>query len=1206
MSKPFVHLHVHSHYSLLDGLGKPEKAIAAAAKQGSPAIALTDHGVMHGCVEFYKACQKNKIKPIIGCEVYMAFNRLTDKRHQIDNKRYHLTLLAETQQGYENLLKMTTTAHLEGYYYKPRIDWELLEKHSEGLIALSGCLQGELPEAILNQDENKIKELIERFLKVFGKDHFFLEMQDHPRIPSQKVVNEKLKDLSKEHNIPLVATSDCHYVKPTDNEAQDIMLCIQTARNLDDAGRLSMMNSDYSLRTPEQMWASFGDTPEALENTIKIAERCNVNFEFGKYLIPVFPTPDNKDSGIYLRELCFKGLIKKYKLEVSLDDLLNDKFEAEKVILEIDSGQKITIQDLVDRLNYELKIISNMGFIGYFLIVWDFVKWAKDNGIVVGPGRGSAAGAIVAYTLDITEIDPLRYNLLFERFLNPARVSMPDIDLDFDDNRRDEVIDYVADKYGRDQVAQICTFGTLAARAAVKDVGRVLGVPFVEMNEFGKLIPERPGTKLKEALQIAPELVDAVESSEIFKQVMDNALKLEGAVRHVSVHACGVVIAPESLTKYTALQHPPKDDKGIITQYEAKSLESLGLLKMDFLGLKNLTILQTTLKIIEQTKGVKINRQKIPIDDKKAYALLSRGETTGVFQLESAGMKRYLKELKPTEFEDIIAMVSLYRPGPMEWIPDYIKGKHGKKEVIYSHPSLESILKTTYGIAIYQEQILKIAQEFSGFSLGEADILRRAIGKKIIAELESQKEKFIKGAEEKGYKKELAVMIFEKVIEPFAGYGFNKSHAACYALIAYQTAYLKAHYPTQFMTALMCSDASNTDRIVIEIEEASKMGIQVLPPDINESLANFTYVEDGKIRFGLSAIKGLGKASVNHVITAKEEGGKFESIEDFVKRVPAKILNKKTIEALAFCGAMDAFGERNQIGLNYEHLSDFGKKAVKSQHIGQAGLFDGMDDEAIKDNLELPKVKPATPGEKLKWEKDYLGLYVSSHPLAGLKKFFKTKVVPIHLLSSKSIGKPIKVGGIVQSFRKLTTKKGDMMAILQIEDPFGKVEAILFPKSYQKYVEEIELDKILIINGFLEKRMGDLQIVINEAEALTIEKLQIRAKKLKLWTENERIESSSRNKVEEKEINQAEKVLHVKESEVKELGDAAQEIETYSVMINKKVDKQFFLDLKALLEKHPGDQRVELIIGEKILPVPIKIKITADLKLAVDDLIQST
>jgi DNA polymerase-3 subunit alpha len=1190
MSKiPFAHLHLHTFYSLLDGLSPPEEYVKKAAEQGCTGIAITDHGVMHGCIEFYKACKKHNIRPILGCELYIAFNKLTDKRHQIDNKRTHVTLLAETQEGYENLLKMTTIAHLEGFYYKPRVDWDLLQKHSKGIIALSGCMHGDIPGAILNGNEDHAKEMIERFISVFGKNNFFLELQYHPELPQQQTVNNKLIEYGKKFDIPLVVTSDIHYVNPEDNVAQDIMICIQSGKNLGDPNRLSMMNADYSMKSPELLAENFKHVPEVIENTAKIAERCHIDFDFQTHRIPSFPLPDGKDPAEYLRELCYQGLALKYKLQES--EIKDPKSELAKT--------------LVNRLEYELKIITDMGFVGYFLIVWDFVKWAKDNQIIVGPGRGSAAGALVAYCLDITEIDPLKYKLLFERFLNPARISMPDIDLDFADNRRDEVIDYVSQKYGRERVAQICTFGTMAARAAVKDVGRVLGLPFFQMNEFAKLIPEKPGTTLDEALEKSSELRDAIAKDEIFKQVMENALKLEGAVRHVSVHACAVVIADEPLVKYTALQHPPKDEDGIITQYSAKPLEDLGLLKMDFLGLKNLTILQTTLKIIERTKNKKINLKQIPIDDKKTYALMARGETTGVFQLESAGMKRYLKELRPTEFEDIIAMVSLYRPGPMEWIPDYISGKHGRKKTTYLHPCLEPILKNTYGIAIYQEQILQIAQEFSGFSLGEADILRRAIGKKIVAELESQREKFIDGALSKGYSKNLAITIFEKVIEPFAGYGFNKSHAACYAMIAYETAYLKAHYPTEFMTALMSADYGNTDRIVIEIGECELMGIQVLPPDVNESLSNFTYVEDGKIRFGLSAIKGVGEGSVALVISSREKDGPFHSIEEFAKRVPSKIMNKKTIEALAYGGAMDSLGERKQIGLNYEAIADFAKTGDPIHHADQGGLFDNFADSAPVDHLRLEKVEPATDNERLKWEKEYLGLYVSAHPMEGLQKFFQKKTIPLDQLNNKVVGKPIKVGGILISLKKVSTKKGDMMAILQIEDPFGKAESIVFPKVYPTVANKLEEDSVVLIDGVLDKRMGSMQVVANKIEVITLDELKERAKKEKLFTPGEKVIRVSRQDTEEEEVTVAESALDVKEDEVSELADGSlfEDAKAHKIIVNREVGKEFFMDLKKLMDKYPGKDRIEIVIGEKILPVPVSVAWSEELEKEINDLL---
>ncbi len=1195
-ASPFVHLHTHSYYSILSGLSKPEEYVKKAKEQGATALGMTEHGTMHGAIEFYKACKNHDIKPIIGCDVYIAFNKLTDKRHQIDNKRTRAVLLAETQEGYENLLKMATIASMDGYYYKPRVDWDLMKKHSKGIIALSGSIWGDIPQALLNGDKQKADEMVERFQSTFGKDNFYLQLEHHPALSQQQTVNDQLIELGKKHNIPLVASVDIHYVNPEDNVAQDIMTCIASARNLDDPGRFSMMNADYSMHDPNAIIKAFEHVPEAIENTTKIAERCHVSFDFDTYRIPTFPVPEGKTDIEYMKELCYEGLINKYQLEE----------KGVKTIQEVTASTDEWIKQLNERLEYELKIITDMGFVGYFLIVWDFVKWAKDHQIIVGPGRGSAAGALVSYCLDITTIDPLKYNLLFERFLNPARISMPDIDLDFADNRRDEVIDYVAQKYGRDRVAQICTFGTLAARAAVKDVGRTMGIPFAQMNEFAKLIPERPGTTLDEALEKSPELVEAIEKDDTYKELMDNALKLEGAIRHVSVHACAVVIADEPLTKYTALQHPPKDDSGLITQYSAKPLEALGLLKMDFLGLKNLTILQTTLKIIERAKGDKINLKKIPIDDKKAYALMARGETTGVFQLESAGMKRYLKELRPTEFEDIIAMVSLYRPGPMEWIPDYIAGKHGRKKTEYAHPSLEPILNTTYGIAIYQEQILQIAQVFAGFSLGEADLLRRAIGKKIASELEAQREKFIEGAKEKGHSEKLAIEIFEKVIEPFAGYGFNKSHAACYAMIAYQTAYLKARYPTEFMTALMSADYGNTDRIVIEIGECEQMGIQVLPPDVNESLSNFTVVEDGKIRFGLSAIKGLGASSVQKIIEARQaEDRPFDNLEDFAKRVPAKILNKKTIEALAFSGAMDEFGERRKIGLNVEAIADFAKNATSSHRVGQAGLFDSLGDDAPSDHLKLEEIEPAKDAQKLTWEKEYLGLYVSSHPLVGLSQFFERKVIPAKKLASKTVGKPVKVGGMLTTFRKITTKKGDLMAILEIEDTTGKIDVVAFPKGYQKIAEDLVEGRILLIDGKLDKRMGEMQVIVDKVEAMNLEELQEKAKKEGYWTEGESHVAATRQATEEEEVEQAEEILNVNEAEISSLDNESlfTNKKAHQILINREVDKTFFVELKELLEAHPGEDEIELVIGDKVLPIPLKVKWEESLRGKVNEMI---
>ena len=882
----FVHVHCHSTYSLLEALPSPEEIVLRAKELGQSAVGLTDKGHTYGLTEFYQCALKHKVKPLLGLETYVARRTRHDKESGTDTKRYPLVLLAETQEGYQNLLQLATKAALEGMYYKPRVDAELLENYGKGLIALSGPMSGAIPQAALAEDGERIKELVEQYRGFFGEDNLYFELMDLPNVNGQSEINQQLIKWGKELNVPLVATCNAHYCKPEDAEAHDVLLCIQKNAHVDDPSRFSMRDSDFSMRPYEEIEKIFAHVPEALENTKVIADRCNIELDFGTYRIPRFPVPDKKTEAAYLRELATEGLAKQYKNPT---------------------------QEHRDRLEYELKVIEEVDFAGYFLIVSDFVNEAKRRGITVGPGRGSAAGSMIAYCLKITGLDPIEHGLLFERFLNPERISMPDFDIDFADNRRDEVLDYVREKYGEDKVVQICTFGTLAARAAVKDVGRAYGVPFLEMNSLAKLIPERPGTTLDEALE-TQELKSAYDTNETYKKIIDIALKLEKKARHVSVHACGVIITEEPTVCYTALQRAPKDDQTIITQSSAKPLEALGLLKMDFLGLMNLTVIQTTLEIIERTEGKELDIANIPIDDSETYALLQRGITTGVFQLESGGMRRYLKQLKPTVFGDITAMVSLYRPGPMEYIPSFIKRKHGKEKVKYIHDDLKPILEPTYGIGIYQEQILQIAQVFAGFSLGSADILRRAIGKKIKSELDAQREKFIAGAMEKGYDKALAEKIFDDVITPFAGYGFNKSHAAGYARIAYETAYLKAHYPVEFMSALLSSDAQRTDRVMIEIEECREMGIEVLPPDINESLRHFTAMpKECAIRFGLTAIKGIGDSSVQQIIEVREQGEKFSSLEDFASRVPAKIINKKTVDALAKAGALDSLGERRTL-----------------------------------------------------------------------------------------------------------------------------------------------------------------------------------------------------------------------------------------------------------------------------------------------------
>jgi len=870
----FVHLHVHTHYSLLDGLTKIDEMIEKAKSEGSGAIAITDHGSMYGVVEFYQKCKKAGIKPIIGVEAYMAPKSRFDKITRSDEKNnYHILLLARNNEGYKNLTKMVTIGHLEGFYYKPRIDWEVLQKHHEGVIVCSACLGGEIPTLIRHGNLKKAEQRILEFKELMGEGNYYLELMNHPSLEEQAVVNEQLIKFSKSLDVPLIATNDVHYLNKDDDEAQDILLCLQNKKKKDDEDRMNMLGADFSMRRNSQMIEDFKHVPEAIENTVKIAEKCNVEIKLGDIQLPFFEVPEGHDEDSFLRKLCEDGLQKRYGKNYD----------------EVNKETK-------ERMDYELSVIQKMGWPSYFLIVADFVDWSKEQKIVVGPGRGSAAGSLVCYLTGITNLDPLVYGLLFERFLNPDRISMPDIDLDFADTRRDEVIKYVEDKYGKDHVAQIITFGTMASRVAVRDVGRVLNVPYDFCDKLAKMIPMF--SSLDKALATVSEFKDIYNRDEMARKTIDFARRLEGVARHASTHACGVLITKKPLNEYVSLQYASSADKSIVSQYSLHPVEDLGLLTMDFLGLKNLTIIESAIRIIKKTRGVEIDIEKIPLDDKKSYKLFQDGETTGVFQFESSGMKRYLRELKPTEFEDIIAMVALYRPGPMEWIPDYIAGKHGRKKPTYLHPKLEPLLNVTYGVAIYQEQVMQMARSLAGFTMAEADVLRKAVGKKIEKLLNEQKIKFIDGCVKNGIPSELAKKIF-LFIEPFAGYGFNRSHAACYALIGYQTAYLKAHFPTEFMAALLTADQQNTDRVAIEIEECRRMGIEVTRPDINQSFESFTVVsaatkengiiKEGKvadtIRFGLNAIKNIGEHIAQVVISEREDNGTFKSLTDIFERI---------------------------------------------------------------------------------------------------------------------------------------------------------------------------------------------------------------------------------------------------------------------------------------------------------------------------------
>ena len=1048
----FTHLHVHSHYSLLDGLSKIDNLLDRVQKLGMDSLALTDHGNIYGAVEFYKKAKEKGVKPIIGAEMYLAFEKMNQERPNLDNKRYHLVLLAKNEKGYKNLVKLITKSYLEGFYYKPRIDEDLLEEYSEGLIGLSACIQGKIPQLILAKKPKEAKELALKYQKIFGKNNFYLELEHHPNIPEQKKVNEALISISKKTGIPLVATCDSHYLRPEDAEAQDILMLINTGADRNDPERLTMKQDDFSIISPEQMAEFFKNTPQAIENTQKIAEMSDFQFELGKIKIPYFKTPSGKSTDKYLEELCSQGLKKRY-------------------------GNTIN-SNVFNRLNYELGVIKQTGFASYFLIVQDFVNWAKEKRIITGPGRGSVAGSLVAYLLNITNIDPLKYNLLFERFLTSERIALPDIDLDFTDRRRDEVIDYVAQKYGRNKVAQIITFGTMASKAVIRDVGRALGYPYAYCDKIAKMIPF--GLTLDQTLAGVDEFRQTYLIDQKAQKLIDLAKKLEGCARHASTHACGVVISKDPLENIAPLQHPTQNDNTLVTQYEMHAIEDLGLLKMDFLGLKNLTIIEDTLSRIYKVQGKSINIENIPLDDKETFQLLQKAETISVFQLESDGMRRYLKELKPTELEDIIVMVSLYRPGPMALIPEYIAGKNKKKKIEYLHPKLKPILESTYNIPVYQEQVMKIAQELAGFTLSEADILRKAIGKKIKKLLMDQKEKFIEGAKKNGIEESVIQKIWYW-FEPFASYSFNRSHAAAYAMIAYQTAYLKARFPVEFMASVLTSEKHDVERIGFLISECKKMEIEVLPPDINESLENFTIVPPNKIRFGLLVIKNVGQNVVKAIVQERKNAGPYRSVFDFVNRVNSKDLNKKSFESLIKSGCFDNLAERNQLLFNLERLLEISKETHKAKFEGQKGLFDGISQNFT---FKLAPAKAAGKNEKLKWEKELLGLFVTSHPIKDFRKTFEKKVLPLSKITQDLTGKMVKIGGVISSIKKIIARNGKPMLFTQLEDENNKIEVVVFPGIIERNHEVFKENKIVLIKGRVDNRNGVAKIICEEAEEI--------------------------------------------------------------------------------------------------------------------------
>ena len=1064
----FIHLHVHSEFSLLDGLGKLDYLIAKAKSLGMDSLALTDHGSMYGSFKFYLKAKAAGIKPIIGVETYVARRLHTDKEGKMDTEPYHLVLLAKNDVGYRNLMKLVTFAHLDGFYYKPRIDWALLEKYHEGIICLSACLAGEVSQHLMHGEDGKAEEVAKRYAKLFGKDHYYIELQSHDNIPEVGQVREKLVSLAHKLGLPLVATNDVHYVNADDAEAQEILLCVQTQRTIVEKNRpLSMLSSpDFYMRSDDEMKQLFAQFPEAIANTIKIASMCDIELSVGKWILPNFPLPETETAASFLEKLIWERVPNRY--------------------------QTMT-DEIKERIEYELDIITKKGYSTYFLIVSDFVNWAKDQGIGVGPGRGSAAGSVISYILGITGIDPFYFMLPFERFLNPYRPSPPDIDLDFADDRRDEVIAYVTKKYGDDKVAQIITFGTMEARGAVRDAGRALGMPYAKPDRISKLIPigaQGSSMTIDKAIDMTPELATAYKLEPETKRLLDVARKLEGVARHASVHAAGVVIADKPLVEYTPLQRESKGDR-VVAQYDMYTVgeDGVGLLKMDFLGLRNLTIMSQALSFIKTSRGKTIDMYKIPLTDEKTFRMLSDGETTGVFQLESAGMRRYIKELKPTTIFDLMAMVALFRPGPMQVIPEYIRRKNNPSDIVFPDPRLSDVLKNSYGLICYQDDVLLTAITLAGYSWGDADKLRKAVGKKIPSEMKKQQEKFIDGCVKNGLTKKKAEDIFQ-LIEPFAGYGFNKAHAACYGMIAYQTAYLKANYPVEYMTAVLTAESrANTgdvrnDKIAMIVSECKRMDISILRPDVNKSDVEFG-VEGKHIRFGLSAIKNVGAAAIESILLSRKTH-EFLGLSDLLRRVDVSKVNRKTMESLIKAGALDAFGERTALLTAVDPILEVVHKQRKATLVGQVGLFESSTDHTHTDHI--PDVPPLAIGELLAFEKEFLGFYLSANPLEdALKKMPKMneKVIPVVELLEDMTGERVTLVGAIAHVKKILTKNGgNEMAFVKLEDLTGSIEIVVFPKVYSKTASLWARDTIVIVSGTLDEKDGHLTVLLDTAQSI--------------------------------------------------------------------------------------------------------------------------
>lgn len=1190
----YVHLHNHTQFSLLDGLTRVPDLVDFVKSTGMQSVAMTDHGTLSGAIEFYKETTENGVKPILGIETYVAARKHTDKDPQKDKARHHLILLAMNNTGWQNLMRLSTKANLDGFYYYPRIDHDLLEEYNEGIIALSACMGGEVGDALKTDQYDKAVEIASWYKKVFG-DRYYLEIQDHghPDNPltslEQQQVNEGVLKLGKQLDIPVALTCDAHYLKHEDQDAHEILLCVGTGAFLSDEKRMSLKDYPLHVVDPHELIERWGDEhPEVITNTKAIADRCNVNIELGNILIPKFPVPKGETEKSYLDTLTYQGLAWRY---ANVDE------DVAKT-MSIDDAKKVIPETALQRAEYELGVIADMGFNGYFLIVSDFITWGKDQGIIFGPGRGSAAGSIIAYAIKITDLDPLQYDLLFERFLNPDRISMPDVDVDIQDSRRDEVIQYCADKYGQERVANIVTFGRMFARNAVRDVARVMQVPYGEADRLAKLIPQPVQGRhipLKKSIAEDADLKQEYETNEQSREVIDQAMVLEGTVRSHGVHACGVVIAPDDIVRFMPLEMA---QKGVVTvQFPMTQVEDLGLLKMDFLGLSNLTIINNTLRIIKKVYGQEINLSEIPLDDDETFKLLQRGDTTGVFQFESSGMKRYLRELKPTEFDDIIAMGALYRPGPLSagLTDSFIKRKNGLEQVVYDHPSMEPALKNTYGVLVYQEQFMQISRDVCGFTGGEADTLRKAIGKKKRDIMAKMEKRFIEGAVENGVQRAL-IEKFWKNLLGFADYCFNKSHSACYGLISYQTAYLKAHYPAAFMAALMTSDYDDTDRLSIEITECKKMGIKVLPPDVNESFVEFAVVPDPEkpdnrrapIRFGMNAIKNVGTGAVEEILRARKscETKKFASLEEYCTLVSPRQVNRKAVESLIKAGAFDRFADRSALLHNIEMILAYAQRVQKEASSGQVDLFGGGGDVVVERvQLELqPAAVVYDNREQLLWERELLGLYLSQHPLQMFETYLSEQCTPLKQLKPEHDGRVVAVGGSITDVREITTKTGKKMAFVKLEDTSGEIEAILFPSTLQQTAGIWERDAVVFIRGRVnaKDREGNLsdeaKIVVDDARHITAQQAngyQATGKKPKVLKPNP------------KAVKQTVAPQATADAESK----GPQKL---YIRIEDSQDQPLLTSLKTTLDAYRGSTEVVLVLGDHASRQAIKLPTGTD------------